>query len=200
MNSKLASAKEHYSKVRAIVKELSDLAMKNNSRFKFHIAMKQFDYILQISLIHAAITDGDFKAVELEFIKDITEYGSVVGLFNVKMEKIAPELPELTWENIIPIRSALSDAGKTAFLEQMTAFVDEIAKDFVKWFAPIDAENKKVNYLSRINTIFDEIIAIFATCDGENDIENINQENTDAKKIKKSVLISKWKKAVGETA
>ena len=71
-----------------------------------------------------------------------------------------------------------------------------IANDFVKWFAPIDAEDTKVNYLNRINTAFDRIIQIFSLCDSETDTPEALDEQDAAKKLKKSILISKWKKAV----
>ncbi len=196
MNPQLKSAKELYAKARGIIEELSNLALETNSKFKFSIAMRQFDYILQIALIHGAIADNDFQPVEIEFIRDITEYGSVIGLFNVEMKDIAPELPDLTWENLEPLRKSLSDKGKEALINQLTEFVDEIAKDFVKWFAPIDAKETKVNYLNRIRVLFDEIINLFSLCDG--DVERVNTllESDAARKVKRNVLVTRWKKAV----
>lgn len=197
MESKIALAAEQYRKVREIVQELSDLAIETNSKFKFSIAMRQFDYILQISLIYAAISDDDFKPVELSFVRDITEYGSVVGLFNSKMKDIEAGIPELTWENLEPLRKALSEKGREAFLKQMTDFVEEIANDFVKWFAPIDAKKTKINYLTRISSLFDEIINIFTTCDGDESSDSTAEADA-AKRIKRTILINKWKKAMEE--
>ena len=199
MESKLTAAREHYAKAKAIIEELSNLALETNSKFKFSIAMRQFDYILQLSLIYAAVTDDDFKKVELDFIKDITEYGSVVSLFNIKAEDIAPNLPDLTWENLIPLRKALSVKGKQAFMDQITVFVDGIAVDFIKWFAPIDAKSTKINYINRISAVFDDIITLFSFCDDEADTAGATAEQESAKKVKKSILVSKWKKAVEET-
>ena len=199
MESKLTAAREHYAKAKAIIEELSNLALETNSKFKFSIAMRQFDYILQLSLIYAAVTDDDFKKVELDFIKDITEYGSVVSLFNIKAEDIAPNLPDLTWENLIPLRKALSVKGKQAFMDQITVFVDGITVDFIKWFAPIDAKSTKINYINRISAVFDDIITLFSFCDDEADTAGATAEQESAKKVKKSILVSKWKKAVEET-
>ena len=198
MNPQLTSAKTFYGKAKDIILELSNLALEKNSKFKFSIAMRQFDYILQLALIYGAVADNDFKPAEQEFIRDITEYGSVIGLFNAKMNDIAPELPDLTWDNLEPLCKSLSDAGRLAFMNQLTDFVDGIAKDFVKWFAPIDAKDTKINYLNRISVLFDEIINLFSLCDGDVERDNTILETDAARKVKRNVLINKWKKAVEE--
>ena len=196
MSSRLSTAKELYARARALVQELSDLAIQTNPSFKFSIAMLQLDYILQITLIHAAMADDDFKEIELEFIRDITEYGSVVNLFNIKMKETEPDLPCLSWENLIPLRNALSENGRAAFFGCMTEFVDGIAADFVHWFAPIDAKCEKINYLNRINNVLEQIITVFASYDDDNDAASTIPEIEKANRIKRNILISKWKKAV----
>lgn len=195
----LIQARTYYNEAKGIIEKLAELAKKKNEKFKFSISMKQFDYILQLSLIHAAVLDKNFDEVEIEFIKDITEYGSVVAFFNFKMKDIVEDFPELTWENFPAVIKKFSENARKNFLNQMYDFLDGLAEDFVKWFAPIDAEDKKTDYLAEINKRFEQIINILTSRNGK-PAELVADEVAAAGNLKRNLLLTRWEKAVADNS
>lgn len=193
-SSSLATARTYYGEAKKTIQTLSDLAKETNDKFKFEIAMRQYDYIIQASLIHASIENGKIDDAELDFIKEITLYGDVISLFNLKIKNEIKDLPDLSWPNLRPILTTLSLNGKAKFFKKFDTIVGNIADDFVKWFAPIDAKDTATDYLKKLDSALEKIIDLFAKCDGDESEEAIASEKAAAKKTKKSLLIDKWKR------
>ena len=193
--SSIVVAVKNYENAMEQIEALAELAKKTNDKFKVEISKRQYDYIIQASLLHAAIENGKIDGEEIDFMKDITKHGDALSLFNLKIKDEIKDLPDLTWENIGEILTTLSVNGKARFFKKFDTIVGNIADDFVKWFAPIDAKDTAVDYLKLLDTALDGIIHSFTRCHGIEPKEVTDAEIAAAKKAKKSLLVDRWKRA-----
>ena len=194
------AACSYYNEARSIVEELSNLAKRINSKFQFEIAMRQYDQLVQAVLISAAVADGQYMQIESDFINKITDYADVLAGFNNEMKKNNSEWVDFTWDNIDDFANSVETETKNRLVAMILTYVDDLAADFVKWFAPIDGAMGQ-NYLEDLVSKTCGIILAFTGVDGD-DLEADNSDSVKeygmAKRMLEIALIQKWEQARNE--
>lgn len=168
---------------------MSALCKSAIATFSFEVAMREFDYILQTALFHAAVVDNQFVPNERVFIKEITRYGDVLLLLEKKTGT------KISWDDI-----ALLDAEyKVKMAKILLNSAKEFADDFVGFFAALDAVVTERDFLQELDECVNKIIVAFTGVDGEvieNEsdpcAENVMNEINIAKQVYKCLLKDAW--------
>lgn len=115
--------------LRAIAEVQADIRKKNGASFDPDIFCRQYDVLLQYSLIELAASDEHASGTELAFINSITNYGDIVRVLNAKHKT------DLTWEAIV----VSDNASLRRLLDAWRPAVDDICEEFTNDFALVDA-------------------------------------------------------------
>lgn len=182
-----------YEKAKGIVGDLSEIAKKVSESFSYEIAMKQFDMILQAILLNIAVEDKDFCALELAFIKNITDYADVLGMVNATLKKQNSEWIDIEWGHI----NQLNPDNKDKFGVICAAVVANIADDFTKYFAPIDVIDDR-DFLQELQACIFKICILLASID-EGGIQDIVDGKVPSEQLRGIAIYEKlfhdnWKK------
>ena len=179
-----------------LVEELGELVMQKNPKFKPSIAIRQFSNIVQMCLLESAVAAGAFDYKDISLIKVISPKGDVPGLFNARVVDISQGLPELNWKNLGAILDELQIATRKNLLAKMREYTDDMASDFVKWYAPIDKEQSR-DYLSELDKVLDEIIEYYAYRVAERD-SIARLMCFVGKKAKIGLLLERWRRVLAD--
>ncbi len=172
---------EAYNDSKKLIEELSTYAKMASPSFSFELAMKQFDLVLQGILLRIAAEDGYFLDEERQFIEKITDYGDIMTHFNNKGISISWDV----FEN-------LSAEKQKDLSLKMLAALDELANDFVKYFAVVDAVFPK-DYCELLTERIGVICLSLAQCDGDDmDSSDFKSEGIVAVTLVNKVIREKW--------
>lgn len=97
-------------------------------KFSAEIFCKQFDCILQYSMLQMAVADGNIDQNEWLFIKEVTKHSDLVTFINTKYKT------KINWDAIL---QASNDSVKK-WLEVNKEYINEIASEFVYGFSMVD--------------------------------------------------------------
>lgn len=172
---------EAYNDSKELIKELSTYAKMASPSFSFELAMKQFDLVLQGILLRTATEDGYFLEEERQFIEKITDYGDIMTHFN----NIGISLSWDMFDNI-------SNEQQKDLSLQMLAALTELADDFVKYFALVDAVFPK-DYCELLTEKMGMICIALAKCDGDDfDSNAFKSEGLVAVTLMNKLVKDKW--------
>ena len=188
-----------YESAKGIIRELSELAQASNPKFRFEVALRQYDWILQATLLTVAVQDGTYHPMENAFIRRITDEGDILKLFNDEMRTQDARLPMLTWDNFKSLLEGFDEETRKKLMDGILLCADRYSGDFVKWFAPIDAADAR-DYLAELDRLTAKILVSFSATDGE-DLDdatdrstNIGREVGKGLELHGLLLSQKWRK------
>lgn len=126
--------------------------------------LRDFDILLQYSMLQVAVADDILTKDEIQFIQNITAYGD----FCTFLSAVAKY--EITWEGLYysdesDIKSVLND---------MNDIIHMLAKTFITTFAVVDSATE-YNYLADLKR--NVTIMILATCKADGEIEDSEFSN-----------------------
>lgn len=186
---------QKYAECIEIVEEMGTLVQSVQPDFSTDIALRQFDVILQATLLNAAVIDGSFEDCELHFIGGIAKYSDLMPLVNAELTKQDSSWPGLTWNQI----NQLDPETKKHFAAVAAAVVDKYAEEFVSFFAIVDKVITEKDYMNLLYELVALIIVGFVGYDGDdNESEKANNEGSFALAIFEELVIKKWKAAIEE--
>ena len=160
MNEQFENARGFYA---AVMQDLEEIAvsLKNFFRtqgqeFNTDLFYRQYDCLLQYSLLHTAIIDNDFDLNEVVFIRDLTEHADLMDYLNSICDT------DFSWQLIFKGEIA----AISTWLSAIRPLMDSVKEDFCAFFALYDAASPK-DYLQNLvkNTSF--ILAALACSDGK---------------------------------
>ncbi|MBE6688722.1 MAG: hypothetical protein E7588_05535 [Ruminococcaceae bacterium] len=196
-------AYDSYKQVEAVVKELSELTQIVFRHFSHTIAMRQYDYMLQLLLLSMAVADDDYKNLENQFVEKITRYGSILTSYNISLKDKGSDT-KYTWQSLREHINSLSGDEKSAFVGDLYSLISHRIKEFVDFFACIDQAVKGRNFLAEINFATENILRQFAIIDETEDV-NPNDPGTAAfselelaLELKAEIFTEKWLQVISE--
>ena len=150
--------KETIKEVAMIGTTLEEYYKSKGQEFSCEILLRQFDCILQYSLLEYALLDGEATGEEVAFIKEMTDYADLVSFINSKYTT------DVSWE---AIAGAGYDAVKS-WVDRNKKFIDVIAAEFENAFALVDASVTNVDILDKVIKQIARIVACLFAIDGDN--------------------------------
>lgn len=125
-------------------------------RFNSKLLCKNFDIILQFSLLQIAVADNDLDPKEVVFIRDLTINGDLIEYLNSLVEN------KIDWEtvynaNVIELKGLLKD---------IEPFMESLSNDLATAFAICDASTVH-NYVSDLKTSIIVIVNGLGKMDGD---------------------------------
>ena len=180
------SACESYTESKRLIGEISKIISEMNPEITYEDVRVQYDLILQTVLLNAALEDGKFEEIELEFVTLLIKYGDILALANEACKKIMPEWKDVRWANVA--EADCESAKKLASV--VTKIVSSYTDSFVQVFYAIDKYNKKVDYLGEITSYTRRILSNLSGIDGDKRAEETNT----GMKIFKALVTDKCKK------
>ena len=97
-------------------------------KFSAEIFCKQFDCILQYSMLQMAVADGNIDQNEWLFIKEVTKHSDLVTYINTKYKT------KINWDAILQA----SNDSVEKWLEVNKEYVDKLAEEFIYGFTMVD--------------------------------------------------------------
>ncbi len=174
-----------------MVKEIGD----KNPSFTYPVAMGELDIVLQTVLFYSAIEDDKIVKAEKLIIKELTSYEDLLSIINQEQLDLDPNWQELDWTMVASMTKDEQKEIASLALEIASSY----AKELVTALARADEENKRVNYLEKINKAVIEIIIAFCGIDGDN-VESINagSESYVGLVIYNELVNKRWLEITGE--
>ena len=125
-------------------------------RFNSKLLCKNFDIILQFSLLQIAVADNDLDPKEVVFIRDLTINGDLIEYLNSLVEN------KIDWEtvynaNVIELKGLLKD---------IEPFMESLSNALATAFAICDASTVH-NYVSDLKTSIIVIVNGLGKMDGD---------------------------------
>ena len=122
------------------------------------ITLYQFDLILQAILLNMALIDGNFHRLERRLIQRITDYGDLTAY----LRREGSFGPELSWDSL----AALPAPEQRRLLEQLPDVLERTCRSFVQPLALVDASERSVDFLERLEGELAEIARSLSDVDG----------------------------------
>lgn len=125
-------------------------------RFNSKLLCKNFDIILQFSLLQIAVADNDLDPKEVVFIRDLTINGDLIEYLNSLVEN------KIDWEtvynaDVIELKGLLKD---------IEPLIESLSNDLATAFAICDATTAH-NYVSELKTSIIVIVNGLGKMDGD---------------------------------
>ena len=125
-------------------------------RFNSKLLCKNFDIILQFSLLQIAVADNDLDSKEVVFIRDLTINGDLIEYLNSLVEN------KIDWEtvynaDVIELKGLLKD---------IEPLIESLSNDLATAFAICDATTAH-NYVSELKTSIIVIVNGLGKMDGD---------------------------------
>lgn len=162
MGSNYSDASYYYDQIMQKLNEigvgLAIISRKINRNFSTELFLRQFDILLQYSLLECAMDDRDVDVDELVIIKNITKHGDIIDLVNREYNA------DLTWNAFL----ANDILALKSFMDTIKDIVDEMAIDFCTFFGVFDA-NIPVDYLQLLIDDYGKIMLAVVCADGRVD-------------------------------
>lgn len=180
------SACESYTESKRLIGEISKVITGIDPTITYEEIRIQYDLILQTVLLNAAIEDGKFEDIELEFVTLLIKYGDILALANEACKKLLPEWKDIRWSNI----STLDSVNAKKLAEIVTKIVSAYTDAFVNVLYVIDRANNKVNYLFELTSYTRRILTNLSMIDGD----KRDSETLTGMKIFNELVTNKCKK------
>lgn len=152
---------DNYANAIAVVEKIGDIferAMASaGKKFSAEIFDKQFDCIMQYSMLQLAVADGKISADEVAIIKNITDHGDLVDYIN-SFYKV-----DISWEDIL--NAANQSVEK--WIKGNESLVDKIADEFITVFAAVDKADKSRDMFEELATYWSRLLGSIAIADDE---------------------------------
>jgi hypothetical protein len=132
MEELVAHLIKHYDEAEEIVvgvgETLENYFKSKGEKFSAEIFCKQFDCILQYSMLQMAVADGKIDSDELLFIKEVTKHSDLVTFINTHYKT------KVAWDDIL----STSTQTMEKWLKINKEYVDKLAEEFVYGFSMVD--------------------------------------------------------------
>lgn len=132
-----AAYQDSINDLREMAKLMKDVVSQKGINYDIKSVLRNFDILLQYSMLQVAVADNILKEEEIRLIQNITEYGDFCSFLSVIAKY------EITWEGLY--YSKESDIKQV--LNDMKDIVHDLANTFVTTFAVVDSVTD-YNYLS----------------------------------------------------
>lgn len=152
--------REEYGKAMTLVsnigKTLQEYMKSKGKNFSAEIFCKQFDCILQYSMLQMAVADGDVSENEITVIKNITAFGDLVEYINSKYTT------SVSWNDILNARTqSVKD-----WLARNEKFIDVLSKEFELGFAVVDGAVEREDMLDVLCKATGALMGLVSGADG----------------------------------
>ena len=149
--------KESYFNISAMGDWLSErLDNGKKERFNSELLCKNFDIVLQFSLLQIAVADYELDSKELVFIRDLTINGDLIEYLNSLVEN------KIDWETVYN-----ADVFELkGLLKDIEPFMESLSNDLATAFAICDASTVH-NYVSDLKTSIFVIVNDLGKMDGD---------------------------------
>ena len=188
---KLDAASGYYKKIEETISELSALVCTVYPEFSFEVAMRQFDYLLQLLLLTAGFADNNYKSIENRFVSKISRYSSLVHSYNEYLKLQGGEKYDYTWQSLKDMISTLTKNEKNEFIRQLYTICTDSINEFIHFFAPVDSAVKGRSFLKELTSLTEKILCLFTVIDGDG-ISAAYSEAENAFDLMQEVFTSKW--------
>lgn len=179
-----------YERAKALIAELTEKTKELAKDFNGEVAMRQFDLIIQAILLNLAVEDGELAPVEISFIENIAEYGSVLDTVNREMKEQSPTWRDMGWGDI----ASLSPEYQGKFATIVAAVVEKYANEFTYFFSAIDYIDEKDYERELTYCLFELILMLDAVDEGGYDPdEALDDERLRALSAFEILFKDKWK-------
>lgn len=132
MEELVAHLIKHYDEAEEIVvgvgETLENYFRSKGEKFSAEVFCKQFDCILQYSMLQMAVADGEINSDELLFIKEVTKHSDLVAFINAYYKN------KISWEDILNAGAETVEK----WLKVNQEYVDKLAEEFVYGFSMVD--------------------------------------------------------------
>ena len=133
-----------------ILEEVTD------GQFDREIALCEYDCILQFILLYSAIADDEISRPEVQFAKQITDYGDIMKMLRARTSL------NLDWEDL----QGMDRETGLQLLKAMSSVYSEMVNDFCGSVAKADGMIKKIDLLETIRESTICILSCFTCVDG----------------------------------
>lgn len=150
--------------IRKMAKLMEDIFSQRGLDYDSKSVLRDFDILLQYSMLQIAVADDILTKDEIQFIQNITEYGD----FCTFLSAVAKY--KITWEGLY----YSDESDIKTILNDMKGIIYTLAKTFMATFAVVDSETE-YNYLADLKR--NVTIIILATCKADGEIEDTEFSN-----------------------
>lgn len=163
---------------------VQDLAFKNDpeNRYDTWITLARFDNILQLILLHMAVSDGGISPRERKFIQQIVKYGDLLDYLR-QQDK---EEDGLTWDKL----AKMNPSKQAMVVQLLTPRLERLCDAFVKPLAILDGMVKDEDFLKLLLGNVSAICACMSYMDGVSSKKEANA----CYDIGYQLLEGRWKK------
>ena len=186
----LNKAQPYYTQASNTIRELVMYAGVHGKTVSYERSMIRFDNILQTILLNVAVEDGDFSALDEEFIRKLTQHGDAMVVINEEARKHNPNW-RMTWGGI---------AGQPKhFCRELADYAARVmeneAETFAAELAPVDSMVAR-DYLKDLRTYILEILVPMSLVD---DGDFAAARNMKSVAVADKLLTEKWAKYLKHT-
>lgn len=126
-------------------------------KYDYKITLKQFDIILQYSLLQIAVADNNIDKNEVSFIRELTTYGDFCNYLSVGTGK------KIDWDDILYASESLIKS----LLDKIQDAIIELANEFVAMFVAVDKTVDEYDFLADLKRNVITIMMAACQSDGE---------------------------------
>lgn len=153
-----------YNKALGYLDELGEVNKKLDAKFSSEALKRQFDIILQTTLLRTAVADSDYSRIERDFIEQITTYGDLMNWIHYKFDV------DISWDKL----SFLPENKISELLDLIYEKSNDLMADFFL-HVMIGDSLTKFNYSKAIIEQVVSICSAFTYIDGDGDDQDEDQ-------------------------
>ena len=142
--------------VKTVGKTFEQYMNEQGRTFSAEIFCKQFDILLQYSMLELVVADGKVSGAEIGAVKAITAHGDLVEYINTNYNS------KIVWEDLI---KADVETVKN-WIKNNRYLIDKLANEFVYVFAIVDNAVKKEEIFKSVSTAWASILGVLTCVDG----------------------------------
>lgn len=186
-------ASNNYAECVEIIKEMGALVQTVQEDFSIEIALRQFDLILQATLLNAAVANDELADCELDFVGGIAQYSDILPVVNAAIQEHDSTWQPIGWGDLMDLDS--ETLKKFAVIAG--ACVEKYAEEFVSFFAVVDKVIEEKDYMDILYSAVTKIAIAISGYDGDDlDTEASDYESLSALAMYSTLVNEKWKAIV----
>ena len=186
-------ASNSYAECVEIVKEMGALVQTVQEDFSIEIALRQFDLILQATLLNAAVANDELADCELDFVGGIAQYSDILPVVNAAIKEQEPSWEPIGWGDLLDLET--DTLKKFALIAG--ACVEKYAEEFVSFFAVVDKVIEEKDYMDLLFAAVTKIAIAISGYDGDDlESEISDYESLAALAMYATLVNDRWKAIV----
>lgn len=150
--------------IKEMAKYIEKAFKKEGQEFDHAKTLKQFDIILQYSMLQIAVADNRTEASEIELIRDIVKYGDFCEYL-----KMYSGRNEFSWSVIL----AADETSLSRLLDAIQEDIRKLVNEFITVFVVADSALKQ-DYFTDFKSNVSLILAATCQADGDARKEELN--------------------------